>query len=60
MSIIPFGKYKGQDVASVPSNYLDWVRDQEWFERKYPDLFDEVNTEYQIRERSYAHFYDER
>jgi len=54
--ILQFGKYKGQTLADVPSGYLDWLREQDWVK---PDLMDAVEEEWQIRERSYSHFWGE-
>lgn len=56
--IIPFKPFKGLDVTHAPSNYLDWLRDQTWCQKKYPDLCKEADKEWQIRERSHAHFYE--
>ena len=27
---IPFGKYKGMELADVPQSYLRWLRQQKW------------------------------
>ena len=27
---MPFGKYKGQEIGSVPASYLDWLAGQDW------------------------------
>lgn len=29
-SPMPFGKYKGRKMKTVPAKYLDWLEDQEW------------------------------
>lgn len=29
-TLMPFGKYKGQKLANVPSEYLLYIYDQEW------------------------------
>lgn len=29
-SLMPFGKYKGQELINVPASYLLWAYDQEW------------------------------
>ena len=38
--IIPFGKYKGQeiDVLSTDLSYARWMLAQDWFTQKHPDL----------------------
>lgn len=30
---LPFGKYKGQHVESVPAGYLLWCLEQDWISR---------------------------
>lgn len=58
---IEFGNYKGQDLGEIPSDYLQWLmetlEDDDRFSRQYPDLYEEVEEELAIRERSHAHFY---
>ena len=39
---IPFGKYKGEALEDIPCTYLDWLVGEEWFEEKFPDLFEDV------------------
>ncbi|VBB42842.1 hypothetical protein TRIP_B220090 [uncultured Desulfatiglans sp.] len=38
-STMPFGKYAGLGMDELPSNYLLWLTDQDWFEAKYYGLF---------------------
>ncbi len=59
MPVIPFGKFKGKDLTAVGSGYLIWLRNEEWFEEKYPDLAEDVGEEIQIRERSKGHFWED-
>jgi len=54
---MPFGKYQGKEIEDIPSDYLRWLMDQDWFGEKFEDLFEEVEDEWDIRERSHAHFY---
>lgn len=57
--IIPFGKHRGREVEEVPSDYLRWLMEQEWFEsERWEELYVEVEDELETRERSYAHFYE--
>jgi len=37
---IPFGKYKGQPVEVLQSDaqYLEWLRNQDWFISRYPQI----------------------
>ena len=53
---IPFGKYKGRTLDEIPSDYLRWVLN-DIDENQYPGLFEEIEEELAIRDRSYAHFY---
>jgi uncharacterized protein (DUF3820 family) len=27
---MPFGKYKGEDITDVPTDYLSWLEEQDW------------------------------
>jgi len=38
-SDMPFGKYKGTQLADVPSNYLAFLHECSWVETDYPELF---------------------
>ncbi len=40
--IMPFGKYKGQEIGSVPASYLDWVAGQSW-KWQWPKIVEYVN-----------------
>jgi len=31
-SPMPFGKYKGRPMNTIPASYLDWLHDQEWLQ----------------------------
>jgi hypothetical protein len=31
-SPMPFGKYKGRKIKSVPASYLDWLHGQDWIQ----------------------------
>ena len=59
MPPLTFGKFKGVDVASVDSGYLKWLLDQDWFQDQYPELYEAVEVDYQMRERSHGHFWDD-
>lgn len=58
---IEFGRYKDQDLGEIPSDYLQWLmeelEDSDRFNRQHPDLYESVEEELAIRERSHAHFY---
>jgi len=38
--LVPFGKYKGQPVTTLlnDTKYLEWCKQQEWFQ-KFPDIY---------------------
>ena len=58
--IFPFGKHSGKEVEEVPSDYLWWLMEQEWFETdRWYELYVEVEDELEVRDRSDAHFYEE-
>ena len=40
LSIVPFGKYKGQPITELLSDvkYVEWCKKQEWFQ-KYPVVY---------------------
>lgn len=61
MSILPIGKqYRGKEIEDVPSDFLRWLLEQDWFLDKYPELADEINEELQWRTDWSKHFYSER
>lgn len=49
--VMPFGKYKGQDVEDLPSSYLDWLTEQDFFCDKYRTGLEAVNTELRFRQQ---------
>jgi len=57
MSILPFGNHKGQDIESIPSDYLKWLLESDWFDKKYPELVEEVEDELKYRDDWDKHFY---
>jgi len=36
---MPFGKHKDKELDDVPAEYLLWMWEQEWVERKFPALY---------------------
>jgi len=40
LPLVPFGKYKGQPITTLlnDTNYLEWCKQQEWFQ-KYPIVY---------------------
>ena len=49
----PFGKHMGRTIAEVPSDYLDWIRDLDWFPVKHPDAARAIDQELATRKRSH-------
>jgi hypothetical protein len=41
-SPIPFGKYKGRKMKTIPASYLDWMRGQPWID-EWPMVLDYIN-----------------
>ena len=48
---LPSGKYKGQPIEDVPTSYLIWLTEQDWFCDRYRQGLDAVNTEIRFREQ---------
>jgi uncharacterized protein (DUF3820 family) len=57
--VIPFGKFKGKVLEEINSGYLRWLAEEEWFEKKYPELIEPVEDELNWRTTMNRHFYDE-
>lgn len=38
VSILPFGKYKGHELSTIPVSYLEWLYKQEWVSENIKDL----------------------
>ena len=55
---MPFGKYSGKPLHLITSRYLIWLTEQDWFEKKYPDLLEDVEWEITQRDKEGSHFYD--
>lgn len=53
--IIPFGKHKGEPVEDVPTSYLEWLLEQDWFcngsKPEHMKSFDSVQKELAFRKR---------
>ncbi len=56
MSVLSFGKFKDQDIESVPSSYLRYLLESDWFEDKYTELVKEVENELGYRDDWRKHF----
>lgn len=49
--VFPFGKYKNQPIEEADTGYLTWISEQDWFEEKFPEGVEAINTELQFREK---------
>ena len=47
MSILKFGKHKGEDLTDIPMTYLKWLEEQDWI---LEELRREINHEINRRE----------
>lgn len=55
-----FGKYFGKPISNVPSSYLRWCLEQDWFEKKQGEemvLYFEQELDW--RDQMDQHFEDE-
>jgi len=46
---IPFGVHKGELICDIPSDYLYWLLEQEWFSKKFKELVPIVDMELKYR-----------
>jgi len=51
LAVLSFGKYNGRSIAEVPNSYLNWLSEQDWFEKRHPNLQIAVNAELEFREQ---------
>lgn len=51
MYTMKIGKYRGCDIEDLPTDYLTWLMEQNWFEEKFPDAIDPINKELKFREK---------
>jgi hypothetical protein len=42
---MPWGKHKGKLISQVPTSYLQWVANQDWFHKHGRKFVDTVNNE---------------
>lgn len=54
--IMPFGKHKGESIADLPSSYLRWLAEQDWFESRYEHLLEVVQHELDWRGETNQHW----
>lgn len=46
---MPFGLHKGVLIADLPDSYLAWLREQDWFWKKFPEHVEQVKIEQKYR-----------
>ena len=56
LGTLTFGKFNGWDIEDVPSSYLKYLHNQEWFEDKHEKLYLAVNIEIGYRDLHDKHF----
>jgi uncharacterized protein (DUF3820 family) len=49
--VIPFGKHKGEPIEDVPTDYLEWVTEQDWFLEKFPKGAVQIGKDLAFRDR---------
>ena len=53
---MPFGKYKDRLIEEIPSSYLEFLLDQDWFHEKFLSLVEQIEAELTYRTDHSAHF----
>jgi len=48
--ILPFGKHKGKEIESIPSSYLEWLTEQDWFCKQYKHGLEQIEKEMKFRD----------
>ena len=56
LGTLTFGKFNGWDIEDVPSSYLKYLHNQEWFEDKHEKFYLAVNIEIGYRDLHDKHF----
>jgi len=51
-TIMPFGKHRGEPIHSIERSYLEFLLEQDWFEKKFPELCKDVEAHLTRRDRS--------
>ena len=49
LGTIPFGKFKGKDIEDIETTYLEWVKGEDWFKKRFADLHDNILKELKYR-----------
>uniref|UniRef100_A0A6M3M5R2 Quorum-sensing-regulated virulence factor n=1 Tax=viral metagenome TaxID=1070528 RepID=A0A6M3M5R2_9ZZZZ len=58
---LPFGKSQNEKktVDELPSSYLQWLLEQDWFEKKYERFIEPIEAELDWRTTMDRHFEDD-
>jgi uncharacterized protein (DUF3820 family) len=48
---MPFGKFKGQDIEDIETDYLEWIVGEQWFKEKFKDGRKAIEQELEYREK---------
>ena len=48
---ITFGKFKGMDIEDIETPYLEWIKGEDWFKKRFADLHKNILSELKYRER---------
>ena len=49
LGTIPFGKFKGKDIEDIETTYLEWVKGEDWFKKRFADLHKNILKELKYR-----------
>ena len=57
-----FGKYKGIEICFVPSGYLKWLLNEDWFVMKEENqiLCCQIEADMAKRDMDNSHFYEDK
>ena len=47
--IMPWGKYKGEEMSEIPDSYLRWCLEQDWID-KWPKVINAMQDELAYRD----------
>ena len=60
MTLLSFGKYSTgavqRDINEMPSDYLHWLMETDWFEDKFPEHHEEVESVLSERDAQGGHW----
>lgn len=50
--MMPISKHRGKSIGELSRKDIEYFMDQEWFEEKYPKVYEAMEEELLVRERS--------